>query len=1012
MADGTQDRIDIALGADTSGLDAAERRAFSFLDRYEARVTQAARQLPPLDLDTGPLAQSLAKAGTSIGALFTQLRDLTATDADATLNELAQTLALTSLQFRANSDEARGFAAVIRDIRSAQQTLAETGDLPGFGGAAQGAAEIGTLAQGLIGQRDAAELAAVANEHLLSAMLREGQAARRAAGDNEAVAASFATLAGASRVPASSFDVLASGLQGQRTAALEAAEANARLRDVMLQEGQAARRASADNEAATAALGGLGGAATVVEQRTAGAGRGMNLLRGGAVALAAQSIGVSGSLGSISTGLLFLSGLAPEVVIALAAITIAMDKLGSANRKATEDADKLIDKLKQAAEARKPDFQQMADQIDDVRQKAEEATTRLRALQAEAALRGPLEGFLFHGKADEEFQRLQDFRDALEKLIPLQAQLQQQATSGKGTGLIADLGLQLATFGQSTTAIQKYRLALETGMTEPQRQAAGVLLDLIDKQEQHKKAMDEAARAAAKDGAVIRDVFADALSVVSDALAKIGADPFGDLVKKQQKATVDQLGLIAKPADGVQQQFDRAAGGADDIQRALLRAIAASDRFGERAIRNAEDTRTANERLFDSVDEVIQGLGGIVGAAANVGLIGDEATRSADQMLGLADALNKVVASASTANVLGVVGAGIGILGSLLGPSEAERERNRILQENNDLLQRNNAELANREGGVGGLSQQRELLATLAQEQALLQRVQNSGVPVDATGRSKAPFLDDARRELQNQLAGAGSNIQDFAAQIKDPTGISILDDKGRLVAATFQQAVEAINDLIAAATSFADTFEEQNQRTDIRSRLAGEPQDATSAFARELANATKLSPGVANAFAGVDPTDRAAVRDAVLKLFDQFDQGFFTAHPELLGKFTKDDILRLFEDSASFLDSFNDSLNAATRNLQNVPDIVTLAEQEFAARSPINRPGDGSSLPPFGGTDLNPRVPGVDFARFGAAQSITIHTLNVNVQGTADDPEATAKAIRDRFVRSMLATTGQEDIA
>jgi hypothetical protein len=191
------------------------------------------------------------------------------------------------------------------------------------------------------------------------------------------------------------------------------------------------------------------------------------------------------------------------------------------------------------------------------------------------------------------------------------------------------------------------------------------------------------------------------------------------------------------------------------------------------------------------------------------------------------------------------------------------------------------------------------------------------------------------------------------------------------------------------------------------------------------------------------------------------------------LGGFANvDELANAVDEAASGLAAFADATAQATKNLSNVPDLRTLAEEEFRARSAFGTnegPNDGSRLPIFPTLPTDPnRLRGIDFtppipapgisesrvsldttARAQVADPITaalgklgggatlqdllvalspatqrtgtplpasrvinvFGAVNVNVQGVPTDPAATARAVRAEFLTSLLATDGREDL-
>lgn len=191
----------------------------------------------------------------------------------------------------------------------------------------------------------------------------------------------------------------------------------------------------------------------------------------------------------------------------------------------------------------------------------------------------------------------------------------------------------------------------------------------------------------------------------------------------------------------------------------------------EEAAENLRDARSDAQRLADTIAEVAGGLSDVAGAAAGIGLIGDEAARSIGNVLSLADAVGRVAEKASTGNILGVVSAGIDLLGGLFGPSETAQEHEAILRENTRALQ-TAADAMRGPTGIGALAQaQADLLRIVQESGSLLSTVTNL-----------ANFFGDSGTEiLDRELREVGSSPEELN-RIARENDITLLDSKGRLV--------------------------------------------------------------------------------------------------------------------------------------------------------------------------------------------------------------------------------------
>ena len=108
----------------------------------------------------------------------------------------------------------------------------------------------------------------------------------------------------------------------------------------------------------------------------------------------------------------------------------------------------------------------------------------------------------------------------------------------------------------------------------------------------------------------------------------------------------------------------------------------------------------------------------------------------------------------------------------------------------------------------------------------------------------------------------------------------------------------------------------------------------------------------------------QAAFKAELQNLERRATSGGFVGHEGEFGTFQGvQDLQGPLGEAADGLAALADATAQATRNLSNVPDLLTLSEQEFRARSAFGTnqgPNDGAELPiTIGGPD---RLRGVDF--------------------------------------------------
>lgn len=527
---------------------------------------------------------------------------------------------------------------------------------------------------------------------------------------------------------------------------------------------------------------------------------------------------------------------------------------------------------------------------------------------------------------------------------------------------------------------------------------------------------------------------AAAVAAVQAAAAATAPDNFLQLIEHQrqqaQQAAQSDAGAFTVDTS-VSAGFQRAEESVRGVEDALDDAFRASGKFGRGAVQAAEDTRTANERLADSLHGVVDGLGQILGAASNVGLIGDQAARSIDDVLRLGEAVAGVIANASAGNILGAVAAGINLVGGLTGPSQTELEHNRILEENNRRLEELNSTLGQNIGGAN-VADAAEVAAVGAAARLSALQLPGAGGPQGLEGQGVADeaarvrAITEADQIFQRALQEAGLSLEELAAIVKDQTGLDILDSKGHLVAGTLAQANAALQITIDQITHFGDSLDNRARVLETEDNLGIGPRAGLPENQQRLERTRDIELEGLN----LDPATEARIRALDLgteagrqaflafnqMLFEMAKNGQLTA--EQLGKFKNvDELLGPINDAADGLKAFTDATNDATRQLQGVPDFFNLAEAEFAARQaplPTDRPNDGAALPTFPASvrekdrpDVT--VPPVERVPAAAAsRSVTFTApIYITVDGVQDDPVETARRVRRELLNITVAESG-----
>jgi hypothetical protein len=460
---------------------------------------------------------------------------------------------------------------------------------------------------------------------------------------------------------------------------------------------------------------------------------------------------------------------------------------------------------------------------------------------------------------------------------------------------------------------------------------------------------------------------------------------------------------------GAQQSVNLIEQDFEEMDRNLSQTNATWRRFRQ----NVEDTRTPMDKLSDSIHDVVNAVGLAANAASALGAFGDEAEQQIGSVLRLGDALGDLAKNASTGNILGVIGAGIGAIGSIFGKSQTEKDLEEATRENTAAVRAATAEQqlarSGRFEGIGGIA---ELQATIhdiqtavaAAEAAALaaeQQRQQSGDARDIAGHQAVIPSDFGA--LVDAANAAGLTLDELEA-VAERYNITLVKD-GVLVDGALEALAAKAGLAAQAAEGFGKTFEEQSALATLKSRLAGTDQDPAEQFRESLEGLKGAgAEGIANLFG--DPSNLAAVRAQAQRLLQEFEAG--TLPIKDLGHLTKDDFTRFLNQTADYLDSFGNSVQEATKALSNVPDTFNLAAAEFNAQA-VAAPPAAPAPPPTLGPNIDPHALGdatLDAtdglqALVAALDGATAPTANLSDQltGAGDGLE--------RFTALLAAMTG-----
>ncbi len=464
------------------------------------------------------------------------------------------------------------------------------------------------------------------------------------------------------------------------------------------------------------------------------------------------------------------------------------------------------------------------------------------------------------------------------------------------------------------------------------------------------------------------------------------------------------------------------SGEGDAIQR-VREETQAWDRALDEAIRDSERAFREDRprKLARALHDVTAAGREVLGAATNVGLIGEKAAGAIGSVLDLGDALGNLKNTAgdiTLGGVAGLVGAGIGLIGSIFGGGPSERER--LLQENNQRLAELKASLDDSLRTAAGLG------ATAAQVAAA------GEFPRIRTGPRPGQFSFD-QDAFAAQLARAGLTVEEWGARIQALTGFDVVDEKGRIVAASLAAADAAIRQLTEDITHFGTSLSDRDAVERARDELgisgrSDDPRIAAIQRARDLqlggpgaqGPGLHLSEEEEARIRALDLTTKAG-RDAFLawerELFQRAEAGGLS--PEELGTFTGvTELAGSIGDAASGINAFDDAMKAATQSLGDFnlppgfkrnlfafnasdfgppPDMGPWPWQPDPWHDPTRRvpgPGDGASLP----------VPG-DRGRERTSMTIT-GPIYITVDGSRS-PTETAETILAKLRSIALSQSG-----
>lgn len=321
--------------------------------------------------------------------------------------------------------------------------------------------------------------------------------------------------------PTQDFSQLSEGLIGFRTAAAEAQARADALRATMLQEGQAARRAAGENEAAAVALGSLGRASAATGAGFDLSHQGARRLQSGLTQLAVQATATSSAVGQVASGLLIAGGgvgALAGVAVAVGGVAAAYRFLTTAQREARAEQDQLVQGLLSEANSAMPAAERAARALAAALEAQARARRDLRNLEINTAVvaAAPLVGGNFANAALQEIARQRLHTEQEAQRAERQARADQARSVGENERENARISAQGIQFGTISNEQRQRAIGLVGQLTASLRQNIGTQAEQIQNAQslltlQQALASDDTIRTTARreQAAAMRDLVAE-----------------------------------------------------------------------------------------------------------------------------------------------------------------------------------------------------------------------------------------------------------------------------------------------------------------------------------------------------------------------------------------------------------------------------------------------------------------------------------------------------------------------
>jgi hypothetical protein len=282
----------------------------------------------------------------------------------------------------------------------------------------------------------------------------------------------------------------------------------------------------------------------------------------------------------------------------------------------------------------------------------------------------------------------------------------------------------------------------------------------------------------------------------------------------------------------------------------------------------------------------------------------------------------------------------------------------------------------------------------------------------------KTIYAMAAAGEIAAEELGKFENVDEVLNEIEEAA-----DALAEAEEAAAEAIAEAAAEAEAALQRFADAFP---SLLELRRQLMGEGGDAAAQFSDAVSALAFAAPDLAQLFTGFDLNDPAAregLRALLLDYVNQMLSGQAAVEAMGLTPETFQIFMDFLNQGADILDSFNESVQDATRSILNAPKGFNLAAFEFAAQpagGPYQWPMDGGGRRGTDGAALpvDAILTRTNQTIADLAEALESGTLSTNLAKFADalaalgrgDPEKLRRLVDQALSRRQMQRDGTPD--